>query len=591
VRTVLVALLAGCSFQPKGESPPDAPAQATGSIVEDVATDFTGTVTGGEIDPLGLITPDTYVANGLHARGFKKNGILNTTDLDNLPDLGPSSGEVYGMPITGNWPNNADPNKLQSQFPLALGIGQGDNYSVLYDGEIQLAAGATQLKLSVDDDAVFEIDVGGTKVKLAAVVNADTTTTVTVPADGWYPIRGAYSENGGDARLSLSIVDTSTTPFPANRLRARTTATHGAMMGVCFASELQLGMLDFIAAGPGYEPGPIDHKPLVPLDYKLTTQWSIRYQAQLRVDADDMYTIGASVGSDADDHYRVFVDGALVASHWLTITDVAPAPTHLAPGWHALIVDYGQNTGNAEVHVTIDGAPVAADHLRPTLTRGRAIATSPGFTPCAFNTGGTDCPVGVTDTSPGATIDYLDVEYAITGPRDITPTLKFGSRTDVLPIHTPAANETEFGATKAFDYEASRAGFAGANDVAPWSMHVDAPTIGGSLLTFAVLTTYGGPGAPFAPAVTYESMPHDLPDGATLDAVTVTGKLDSTTVIVEVRTAADSESLAAAAYVPVGNGMPLAMPAGKLVQFRVSTSTDGWTFPEIDKIEVDFTAP
>ena len=216
-RAVLL-LACGCSF--KGTTQPDAGGTPE-MIVDDMAADFLGRVTNGVIATRGAIEPDTFVTGGLHARGFKLPGIVKTTSLDVLPNLGPSSGEVFGLNVTGNWPQSSNP----GNFPQGMGINQSDNFSILYDGEIHLPAGVTMLQLVVDDDAVFEIKVAGVPVTIATDVGSGAVTqVVTTPADGWYPIRGAFSEINQDAHLTLSMMVSGTfVPVDGSALRARTT--------------------------------------------------------------------------------------------------------------------------------------------------------------------------------------------------------------------------------------------------------------------------------------------------------------------------------------------------------------------------------
>ena len=591
MRAVVFLFVAACSFAPRANAPDAGPPGIPGSIVEDMASDFTGTLTGGVVDPLGALAPETYVVGGLHAKGFKQKGIDGNTDLDNLPDLGPSSGEMYGLPLAGTWPNTTTKTNPTS-FPPGMNINTMDNWTVVVDGEIELPAGPTTLVVTADDTAVLEIATGSTPTRLAATCCNPTAFTVTAPAAGWYPIRGVFGDNGGDALLSLSTMAGSlTTAFPADHLRANTTTATGLMMGVFQFSELQLGMLDaLVHAGPGLEPGPFDHKPLTPLDYPLTQQYSIRYQGQLRIDDADPHTIAADVGGDADDHYRVFFDDQLVASQWLSVTDVAPAPIAFGPGWHSFVIDYGDNVGNAEIHVTLDGTPLPSAAMRPTLVKAHQLVGPPSGTACSFAMGMSTCKLGVTDAPPGATIDFIDFENIVTGSRDFTQTLTAGSGSDAIALRA-SPNETEL--STHFDYDAARTAFAGMTDITTWTLQVNEPTVGamGTIDPFGILTVHGGPDAPFSPLVTYESLAHMLPDDATLGAITVTGALANTVVVVEVRTANDPMSLAAAPYTAVGNGMTIPLTAGKLVQFRVSTTTDGWSFATIDKVEIDYTTP
>lgn len=596
---VIALSLCACSFKPGlvggdgggGGDDTDGsngnPNTVANTIVEDTAGELTGTVTGGVLDPLGLIEPHTYATRGLHTVGFKKSGITKDTDLTKLPDLGPSSGEEYGFAPTGTWPQNPQTGSGQNPFPFGFALAKSDDWSLVFDGEIFLDAGDTVLHLDVDDAAVIEIDVPGGAVTMRADTGGNNgAQTFHADTAGWYPIKGAFSENKVDARFHILAADNS--EYPTTRYRALTTTTPGLVQAAFFESEEEVPM------GPLYTNAPVDGH-IILGDYPFNTLFSIRYQGQFRVDTAGDHTLSVSVGGDADDHFRLFVDNQLVGAHWLTMTDLTPGAQTLAAGWHSIVLDYGQNTGNAEVHLAIDGAIIPADHLRPTHTRSQSFAVPSPFQACPVTTAPTDCAMVPVFAADGAVIDYADVQYFVKGSTRAfdTSTMVAGAKSFTLPIHA-TANETEFGAgSGAYDYDAFHTDLAGEPASGTWKLTVSAPaaTGGSTIFASALVTSHGGEDAPFEETFSYDSQAYPVADGAVLTGGTVSGDFGGATTTLFYRTGADNIQLAAAPYSPIAAGGNEDAPLGKLVQFRATVAGDGWSFATIDKIELDYTTP
>src|SRR5262249_35547760 len=160
-------------------------------------------------------------------------------------------------------------------------------FTVVYDGEIYLDDGPTTLVLAADDDAFFDIDLGAIQPTLRAHVN-DTplhTLTITPPAAGWYPVRGAMSEGGGNAAVVLgTLVGSTGTPISADHMRARVTSAPGAM--VVAASD---PLFETLQPGSSIEPTLVDTTwQYAPPTYDLFgiggSQYALRYSAQLRIE-------------------------------------------------------------------------------------------------------------------------------------------------------------------------------------------------------------------------------------------------------------------------------------------------------------------
>jgi hypothetical protein len=109
----------------------------------------------------------------------------------------------------------------------------------------------------------------------------------------------------------------------------------------------------------------------------------------------------------------------------------------------------------------------------------------------------------------------------------------------------------------------------------------------GNLWALAIATIHGGDGAPFNASFAYTSQPYMLPTGEFITGARVEGELVGATVVVEIATAADLTSLGTAAFQPVGSAQ---IPVDELVAFRVVVTTDGWTFPFVSRVEIDYGA-
>jgi hypothetical protein len=59
-------------------------------------------------------------------------------------------------------------------------------------------------------------------------------------------------------------------------------------------------------------------------------------------------------------------------------------------------------------------------------------------------------------------------------------------------------------------------------------------------------------------------------------------------VVLELRTAASEAELAAATFVDVTHADLPEVEASEFLQYRISAKSDGWSFPVIDSIELDY---
>jgi hypothetical protein len=160
-----------------------------------------------------------------------------------------------------------------------------------------------------------------------------------------------------------------------------------------------------------------------------------------------------------------------------------------------------------------------------------------------------------------------------------------GSDSVALPFPGAAPDEQEYGGALDFDYLSSQPAVLGLGSDATWSLSMRDASENGNLWALAIATIHGGDGAPFAASFTYTSQPYMLPTGAFITGASVAGALSGATTVVEIATAADLTSLGTAAFQPIGSA---GIPVDELVAFRVVVTTDGWTFPFVSRVEVDY---
>ena len=581
MRALVVAVVAGCGFAPA--VPSDA---TTPSVVDDLAADFTGMIEGGVIAPRGAIEPHTYVVGGLHGRGYQADALMIATQTyDQLVASLPAPiGEAYGVGLA-DWGN--DPTKA---WPKGVGIGRPDNFTYVVDGEMWLPVGTTTLVLAVDDFGFVELSIDGTPIMIRATYAQSTTMPVVTTHEGWYPIRGAMTDQTGSAKLQLFETASSvTSTVPASRFRTRTTDARGLVTYAYFLEEMEIG------PGVTLDPGPIDHETLAPgpSDFGLTTTFSLRYLGQVLVDEDGMYVAAVTFGADPDDGFRLWIDGELVADRWLTLLPRSTSdPLQLKAGWHAIMIDYGNNAGAASIHLRLGRdaaslAPVPADHLRPTIPYG-AVNALGSKTPAMWADGGSASYDMTAFVSGGEVIDTVDLEYGVTA-RGVTMTLDQGGPLDPIMIHA-MPNELDFPGSL-YDYDALRAGYRDQPLSGAWHLRVTDPVVdglGGSVSGAVMFTYHGGPMKPFEEHVRYTSPPRMTPGATAYTALHVTGDLHGAQLAIAMRTAATVDELDAQPWSPVDNDAPPAVIPADAVQYQLVITGTGWQFATVDRVELDY---
>ena len=570
---------AACSFDlpsPEGTTP------TSGQIVDDTRDEFaTGTCTECVATAWNTLEPAAFVVGGLHARGYVGAVIGDADDYDavvaKLPAL---AGESYRQQPT-NW--------LGVDRPRGLGLVGNSDFTVLYDGEILLPAGTGSLELDADDHALVEVALDGTTFgPPLRTVNTIASTPLVVPHDGWYPIRIAYAQDGGNSRFLLAVIEADGTrhDISADRLRARVTDAPGVIAfgfdGQAFTAARGETSVASVANGFAFGAPPFDIG--MRADF-----FSLRYAGQLRVDTEGDYELAVDVGDDRDDRFRLWIDHQIVAAAWFGTPERRAASVHLTPGWHDLIVDYSEARGNAEITLLQNGAPVDPGHLRPAIAGGLLAAF-----------------VDTASTQLIPDLGQLVIDLPITGPDSkVIDAVDYGFRIGSQDMSALAVDLFDCGLTgtrlalgsaPSFYYFSADKHCIGKLPTPTWKLRFadtaagNGPFAGpGTVTDYGLGVTYhGGERMPFAPAMTYVSSPKPVPGLTRVERAEVAGRLADASYTISVRVAADEAGLASAPWQSVG-AQPLEL-IGEVLQYQVDLSGDGWQYPAIEKVTIDYIA-
>jgi hypothetical protein len=237
----------------------------------------------------------------------------------------------------------------------------------------------------------------------------------------------------------------------------------------------------------------------------------------------------------------------------------------------------------------MNGAPIAPAQLRPVVVFGNTVTFS------------TTVPTPILDadssfiTLPlagGPTEEIDSVDYAFRVDNQDMSTL-----TVTLFDCTSTGQPLQISATPGYHYYPADKTCAGklTNPVVDWQLRFSDSTVGntgfvglGQVRDYGLTALYhGGPKMPFAPVVRYTSGPQLIPNAKRIETARALGDFDGGTVEIEVRAAADAAGLEAAPFELVREGAPMAA-VGEVAQYRITITTNGWQYPVLDKVEIDY---
>lgn len=480
--------------------------------------------------------------------------------------------------------------------PGGVGLDADTTWTMWGEGEMFLEAGTHEFELTGDDHAILEIAVSGmfTRVVSSAPTFPNTVAgSITIGETGWHPVRVALSQGTGGATFHLT--DDPPGPIGRNpierwRYRASTNDLRGLYM---------IGSDHLYNIGPMgsdlYEKALVveDYGAGMPADLGITDDntWSVRWAGQFWVETAGDYVFAGS----SDDGQRLRIDGAVVIDLYTpsVVSGMSPMLT-LARGWHEIELDLLENTGNANISLTILSGPAGAGdplplaNLRPVTGRGERIASASRIVDGRFeaarslDTSLTFHVVG----APGANATSVDVGF----------TADHGAWSEVEVALVPPSgtstlirnNESATAGTRTFVY----------NDVAPigtwpvdglWTLTFE-DTVGGSSGTAlrAFLTIHHSGGSPaIAQSSSWTSEVRD--QGASLSVASVTwdGVFPAGSFTqLEVRTCEMADCSDGVWMAVTASGTAVTTPAGRYAQVRVTFTTDGDAAPWLDWIEV-----
>jgi hypothetical protein len=582
-----LVVAAGCSFHLHGAGDDTGDASSMTALVDDTAADFgaSDTLDSAVIDPGGTIEPAAFVLGGFHVRGYLGDLVGSAAtwaDVDTAANAATMTGEAYAqLPI--DWGGG---------HPRALALNTDDNFTVIYDGELLIPAGDHMVAFDADDNAAAQLD----QQFVLATLNVQTL-SIHEDAPTWVPLHAALAEHTGTARLAIRIDGT---PITADQARAQVNRAHGLLTSVYYPQSATVETVASpVVAAPNVDWG------MTAPPYDLNgpqTSYTARFMGQLRIDADGSHTLATTTGS-ADDSSAIYIDRHLVSrTSVFTDTHPAAATLELTAGWHSIVVELSGTQknilGNNDPHAvtlatTLDGAPITADMLRPAVDSGYLAQAVSNYAPLADTTANSGVTkIGIPTSTPpppaGATIDSASLGYFYyhAAPTDYTTVADLAGTPLAMPSTGPivfaAGDETAAGA--AVPQTADAWSFTFTDTVPGDSSGYNDPYAA----VFAGYTFHGGPQQPFAARLMYVSSARTLTGITAFGALRVTGDLAGATATIAVRTAATAQDLETAGWVDVENGtIPTAAPLPYL-QYRIVITGDGWQYPVVDKVEIDY---
>ncbi len=567
---------------------------------DDSAADFAmGTVDQVFVETYGAVSPAAYYTGGLLWRGANNDTFAS--------GAGTTWATVVGFPSTGKIAiTHATSLNFYAETPPSVGLTDADTFTMWFEGEVLLDAGAYTFEMLVDDHGFVEL-APSPAAGFQRVASCDWPTassgSFVAPTAGWYPIRYAASEGAGEALIQLRAQGPGLpvlAPLPRHRLRARTSGITG-MFESGFDDGHLLGDVDHTIdqvtpANTSWNTGnPGD------LGMTATDDFSVRWTGQLRVDVGGTYQFRYVT----DDGQRLWLNNQKLLDAWDDNThDQTSGGVALAPGWHDLVVEQTERAGGATASLSVASGPeltgqtLPLDRLRP--VEGRSDRFEAG--------------IDRTDRAIPVTGDAPDSAVVITAPANAVVTAATGI--DVgIGINHAYWSDLEIrliapsGATALI-----RDNLAGLNGTATWrTFRADAALIGaplngtwilrvtdnvaldgGTVLDFAITVHHAAGEPPIVTASAYDSQVRDL--GAGVNAITRVSWLErlpaGADLGVRMRTCDSAPGCAAqpwSAAITDPNGVTPLVTARRFAQYRVELTCNGDRPPALDQLTVEYT--
>lgn len=561
---------------------------------DDSAADFAmGSFDGTAVESYGALVPAAYYTGGLLWRA------ANNSTFDAAATA--TWAMVQAFPPTGKVAiARATSLAFGAETPPSVGLTDPDTFTMWFEGEVLLDAGAYTFEMLVDDHGFLELaPPGGTFQRVASCDWPNAATgTFTAAATGWYPIRFAGSEAAGDFQLQLRAQGpgiSALQPIPRHRLRAKVNRIDGWFQAGFDDGHL-LGDVDTTI--DQVAPANVDWGAANPGDLGITApdDFSVRWSGQLRIDTAGTYTFRYIT----DDGQRLWIDDQKVLDAWDDTThDQTSAPITLVAGWHDIVADQTERGGGAAARLSIAtgpelaGQPLPLERLRP--VEGRGERWESGFD--RADRGIPDLGQAsslVTLTAPaGATVTSVDVSYTFShsywGDLEIRLIAPNGAVAMLRDNVGGSTSGTEM-------QRLLRTDLAGAPVAGTWTLLVNdtASQDTGTLLDFQVTPHYAGGEFPIAVASAYESQVRELGRVTAIDRVSwVARSAPGAQIAVRVRTCDEATACAAQPWsAPItdpAGGAPQVQPR-RFAQYRVEMMTNGERSPAVESLTISYTA-
>ena len=602
---MVCAACAGATYEPDAGAGTDARIDARvdaapdanlapGFFLDDVASDFAGgTLLGAVVEDFGAVAPTAYFTGGLR---------VVAADTAVFTDASTATwAQILAMAVT---PSVAPGRGLNvawgSGTPGGLGLTAGDDFTMIYTGEIFLEAGTWSFHLLADDHAFLELaPIGSTT--FGRVVSANWPNEVAgvfmAPTAGWYPVRMAHAERTGSVNLRVEATAPGGPRGPVSRHRLRFPVSGVAGMVVSgFDDARMLG--DHQASFDRAAPAGVNWNNDRPADLGITAadDFSVRWAGQLRVDVGGPFTFRYV----SDDGQRLWVDGELVLDHWDSNTHDTTTPAiTLAPGWHDLAIDVNEAGGVAQAFLGVVtgpelvGATLPLARLRPVDARHERYETAVDRTDRAIPDVGVVEAAITIDAPPGAKADGVEVgwtfDHTYQGDLEISLVAPDGS---LVLLRDNAGARAGGTVTERL----STAALDGATASGTWKLRVrDTVSVDTGTLRDFQLTVHHHAGQPsIAGAAVYESAIKDL--GTTVTAYSDfswRARREPGTAVRLLARSGDSEAdVRTAAWstpmVDPDAGAPAVEPR-RYFQYRIELDGEGDRSATVDWVRLDLT--
>ena len=578
---------------PRADAALDA-AIAPGFFLDDVATDFAGaTLTGAVVESFGAVAPAAYYTGGLRTDASDTGIFADATTV--------TWAQIAAMQVTtAIAPARTLTTSVGSGTPAGLGLTAGDDFTLIYTGEVFLAAGAWTFHVLADDHAIIELaPIGSTAFTRVVAANwpAEGSGSFMAPTTGWYPVRMAHCEQTGALQLRVDAAGPGQPRAQLSRQRLRFLASGLTGLTVAGFDDPRL-LGDTATAIDRTAPAGVNWNNGRPADLGITAadDFSVRWAGQLRVDTGGPFTFRYV----SDDGQRLWVDGALVLDHWDETTHDSMTPAiELRPGWHDLAIDVNEAAGVAQAFLGVVtgpelvGATLPVARLRPVETRAERYEAGADRTDRPIPTLGVvessivvDAPVGAKahGVEVGWTFDHSyhgDLEISLVAPDGSLVLLRDNAGGNASGLATERIH------TVALD---------GATASGTWKLRVrDTVSLDGGTLADFQLTVHHHTGAPpIAPLAVFESAVKDLgPTVTAYSRFSWSARREAGTAVRFLARSGDSEADVRTAtwstpmVDPEGGAPPV--PPNRYFQYRIELDSEGDRSAIVDWVRLDLT--